>query len=147
MREISILSILVFQLSSCLFSAPPSDATLHEAEVTCLCLQRVTCACVTDSSSLQRLREDLLPKCVSILVYGSMVESSETGRLVTNPTIIELVSSIVRTIVQELDSASAEGVMSNVMDMFLDGNLGYLDSAVQSSDARFQPLQVGGTDC
>ena len=112
-----------------------------------MCLQRVTRTCVTDPCSLQRLREDLLPKCVSILARGSMVDSSPGECLVTNPSIVELVSSVVRTIIQELDPVSADGVMSKFMDMFLDGNLDYLGSAVQSRDARFQPLQVGGTDC
>ena len=141
-----LYSLVLVQLNSCVFSDSTPGGVLHEAEVTCHCLHRVTCACVTDISSVQYLCENLLPKCVSILVQGALADCSETERLVTNSSVVELVSSIVQIVVQNLDTASAKDVISTMTEMFLDSKLDCLGGAVQNCNTKFQPLQVGGSD-
>ena len=127
-----------------LFPDSTLDGALHEAEVTCQCLHQATSACVTDSSVAQNLRANLLTKCVGILVHGALVDSSGNKRLVTNSSIVELLSSVVRTIVQNLDADGAEEVMSLMVEMFIDSKLDWLNNAAATCPVKFEPLQVGG---
>ncbi|KAI0241835.1 MMS19 nucleotide excision repair protein [Lamellibrachia satsuma] len=137
-----IMPTLVHHLEQLLTENSTPGGVLHEAEVTCHCLHRVTCACVTDISSMQYLCENLLPKCVSILVQGALVDCSGTERLVTNSLVVERVSSIVQIVVENLDTASAKDVISTMTEMFLDSKLDCLGGAVQNCNTKFQPLQT-----
>ena len=127
-----------------LFPDSTLGGALHEAEVTCQCLLQATSACVMDSSVAPNVRANLLTKCVGILVRGALVDSSGNKRLVTNSSIVELLSSVVRTIVQNLNTDGAEEVMSWMVEMFVDGKLDCLDNAAAACPTKFQPLQVGG---